>query len=160
MTTDNRISAELADAAKAQILTKIGEIKALLPFLINLTPQERRAIPTIGAERTGMVAAFVASMNMHPDLLPTYVEMAEVNKDSDLREAVLAVFMAETELHDAQSDTLQVIGGDLYMAFMAYYANVQQAAKRGVAGAETVLTDLQRFMPRGRPAAAPKPAAK
>src|SRR5205085_1014025 len=91
MSTDNRISAELADAAKEQILAKIAEIRALLPFLINLMPEERKRIPTIGTERTGMVGAFTASMGMHSELIPSYVNMAEVTKDRDLREALLAV---------------------------------------------------------------------
>lgn len=153
MSADNRISATLASAAKAQIITKLGEIRALLPFLVNLTPDDRKRIPSIGTQRTGMVAAFVASMTAHPELVPGYVDMTEVLSDRDLREAVLEVFQATAELQEAEGDTLQVIGADLYNAFLAYYANVQQAAKRNVAGATTILDDLKRFIPRGRTAA-------
>jgi hypothetical protein len=160
MSSDNRISAELAAEAKAQILTKLREIKALLPFLVTLTPKERKGTPTIGTERTGMVVAFTASMNAHPEFIPGFVEMPEVTLDRDLREAMLEVFMATTELQEAQADTLQVIGRDLYMAFMSYYANVQQAAKRGVPGAETVLNDLKRFIPRGRSSGPETPPAQ
>jgi hypothetical protein len=45
MPNDNRISAEVAPADKTAILTKITEINTLLPFLINLTKDERIDAP-------------------------------------------------------------------------------------------------------------------
>jgi hypothetical protein len=37
MTIENKISASLSVADKAEVLTKVSEIKAKLPFLLNLT---------------------------------------------------------------------------------------------------------------------------
>lgn len=48
MPDDNRISAAITDANKTAILQKINEIRALLPFLINLTPEERQTLPKLG----------------------------------------------------------------------------------------------------------------
>ena len=53
MPDDNRISATLADADKALILQKITEILALLPFLVNLTPDERQTFPKLGEKTLG-----------------------------------------------------------------------------------------------------------
>jgi len=38
MPDDNRISASLTDANKTAILQKIADLRALLPFLVKLTP--------------------------------------------------------------------------------------------------------------------------
>jgi hypothetical protein len=48
MPDENRISAALTDANKTAILQKISEIRALLPFLVNLTPDERQTLPKLG----------------------------------------------------------------------------------------------------------------
>lgn len=148
MPADNRISAELAAAAKTQILTKIDEIHALLPFLVNLTEQESRSLPTIGAERTGMVEAFSLQINAHPEFVPSYVDVAEMARDRALRVDLLEVYAAVGGLHKGLRDTLQVVGSDLYTNFLSFYSSVQRA----VSGAGAVLEDLRRFMPRGRPA--------
>jgi hypothetical protein len=61
-TMDNLISATLSAADKAAILTKINEIKALLPFLINLTVEEKSSLPKMSTFRDGMDAAFAAAV--------------------------------------------------------------------------------------------------
>jgi hypothetical protein len=157
MPSDNRISAEIAPLAKTQILTKINEIQALLPFVVNLTPAERKRIPDIGTERSGMVAAFIAAMTAHPELVPSYVDMAELARDQTLRDDLLEIYLALLELTESVGDTLKLAGADMYVAFLSFYANVQQAAKRNVPGADTIYNDLKRFFPRGRPAT-PAPA--
>jgi hypothetical protein len=50
-TMDNRISATLSPADQASALTKLGEIQTLLPFLINLTAEEKSALPKMSAIR-------------------------------------------------------------------------------------------------------------
>ena len=56
MPTDNRISITIPPADIASVLTKLGEIRAILaPFAVTLTPQERQRIPSLGTERGAMV---------------------------------------------------------------------------------------------------------
>ena len=43
---------------------------------------------------------------------------------------------------------------DLYLADLSFYANVKQAARRGVVGADTIYNDLKARFP-GRPPAVP-----
>jgi hypothetical protein len=48
---------------------------------------------------------------------------------------------------------------DTYLAYLSFYNNVKQGAKRNVPGANTVLDNLKRFFPRGggSPPAPPTP---
>lgn len=158
MSTDNRISAQIDPQVKQQILTKINEIEALLPFLISLTPDDRRKIPHIATERGAMDEAFIRHMSARPDLVPNFVDVAELARDRALRSDLLDMLARVDALQEKLYHTAQAVGSDIYQAYLAFYSNVQQAAKRGVAGAGTILDDLKRFFPRsGRAASAPTP---
>ena len=149
MADDNRISAEITAAVKAQVLQKITEIFNLLTMLINLTADQRRSIPNIRTQRAGMVPTFLQEMNAHHDLVPSYVSMTELAKDkqlfSDLEEIAARVF----ELFEALTDTSQAAASDMYLAFLAFYNNVKEAARRGVVGADAILAALRVFFARG-----------
>lgn len=53
MINDNRVSAELSAEAKASILQKVTEIKALLPFLVGLPTDARRELLRLGNKTVG-----------------------------------------------------------------------------------------------------------
>ncbi|MES2660583.1 MAG: hypothetical protein V4689_18300 [Verrucomicrobiota bacterium] len=150
MSNDNRISAEITDAVKTQVLTKFQEIKDLLPFLINLSPEEKRGIVTISTERGAMDEAFTSEMGAHPDLVPAYVDATELARDRELRGDLLEILQRSREICDALEDTAHVAGSDVLLGYLSFYNNVQQAAKRGVNGAKTLLDNLSRFFPRNR----------
>ena len=51
MTNDNKVSAALSAQDMTDILAAFATIKAKLPFLINLSPEEKRRMPNISTER-------------------------------------------------------------------------------------------------------------
>jgi len=148
MANDNRVSATITDDVKAQILTKFQEIADLLPFLSNLGANEKRGITTIGTEREAMDATFSAEMAAHPDLVPSYVDKEELARDRELRADLLELVQRAEEIRDALEDTAHEAGSDVLMAYLSFYNNVKQAAKRGVAGANTLFENLSRFFPK------------
>lgn len=159
MSNDNRISAEITDPVKAQILTKFQEIRDLLPFLINLTPEEKQGIPTISTERGAMDEVFHSEMGAHPELVPSYVDSVEMARDRELRGDPLEILQRSRELCDSLEDTAHVTGSDVLLGYLSFYSSVQQAAKRGVSGANTLLENLSRFFPRSRRAVVTPPVA-
>ena len=62
-----------------------------------------------------------------------------------------------TTLCESVSDTKLVLGSEIYLADLAYYGNVRQAAKRGRAGADTIYNDLRTRFPGGNPRPATPP---
>ncbi len=158
MPNDNRISQEITDAVKSQVLTKLQEIKDLLPFLITLTPEEKRSILTISTERGAMDAAFTSEMAAHADLVPAYVDPAEMARDRELRADLLEILQRSREICDALEDTAHVAGSDVLLGYLSFYNSVQQAAKRGVDGSKALLDNLSRFFPRSRRAAVVVPS--
>jgi len=157
-TMDNRISATLSPADKTAILTKLGEINTLLPFLLNLTADEKSSLPKMSSIRDGMDEAFAQEMAAHPEMVPNFVDMTEVEKDRALRTALRDLHQQMCALCEGLEDTLTAAGVDTYLAYLSFYNNVKQAAKRNVPGANTVLDNLKRFFPRGGGTPPPPPA--
>jgi hypothetical protein len=155
MPNDNRISAVLAPADKTTALQKITDIRALLPFLLNLTVQERKELFKLGDKGLGFDAKCQTYMTNNSTLVPSYVTVAEVDKDRTLRLALLDIQREIASLLEAVDDTVMTLGSEILMADLSFYANVRQAAKRGVAGIDVIFNDLQERFPGTRKTTTP-----
>lgn len=157
MTNDNKVSAAISAQDMTDIMAAFATIKAKLPFLINLSPEEKRRMPNIGTERGGMVDTFTNEMDLHPDLIPTFVDTAELAKDTALILQLETIRSCANELCEGINDTHQAVGSDMYLAYLSFYNNVKQAAKRAVVGADAIYQNLRRFFQRGGGTPPPTP---
>jgi hypothetical protein len=158
MPNDNKISAVLSAQDMTDIMAAFAVIKAKLPFLINLTKDERRSTPTVGTGRGGMMDTFDSEMDLHADLIPTFVDLPELAKDRALFTQLDTLKSCAREICEGIEDTHQVVGSDIYLAYLSFYNNVKQAAKRAIVGADAIFQNLRRFFPRGSaPAPTPPP---
>ena len=149
MANDNKISASISAQDMTDIMAAFATIKAKLPFLVNLTTQERRSLPTVGTERGGMMESFDSEMGLHPELVPTFVDVPELNIDRALYTQLETLKSCAREICEGIEDTQQVVGSDIYLAYLSFYNNVKQAAKRAIVGADAIYQNLRRFFPRG-----------
>lgn len=147
MPNDNRISAEVTAANKAVIMTKLTEIKALLPFLLNLTKDERIQLPKLGAASLEFDEQCASYMATAPNLVPPFVDVAEVAKDRTLRLVLADLFRETKKLCEQLDDTLLLVGSEVWMADISFYQTVKQAARRDVPGADTIYDDLKARFP-------------
>lgn len=158
MSEANRISIAIAAADKTAFITKAQELRtAALAFAETLTAADRQTIPTIGTERSAMVAKFDMHMAAHPEFVPSFVSMAEKNKDSAAFGTAFEMLIPVKEVVDLLVDTLHLLGADLLVAYLAFYGNVQLAAKNKVPGADVILADLKPFFRRGAGVPTPPP---
>ncbi|MBL9183320.1 MAG: hypothetical protein JNN17_14370 [Verrucomicrobiaceae bacterium] len=147
MPNDNRISAAVTAADKAVILTKINEIAALLPFLVNLTKDERIQLPKLGPASLGFDEQCASYMSTAPNLVPPFVDPAEVTKDRALRLILADIWRELRKLCEKVDDTLMLVGSEIWMADLSFYQTVKQASRRGVGGADTIYDDLKERFP-------------
>ena len=148
MADDNRIAATLSDASLTAVLEAIQTIRTQLPFLISLTNAERRALPKLGDNRLALDEDANTLMKDYPDFVPVYVDPEELAKDRKLRAQVDQIRVALETLHNDVAGTEMVLGSEMLMAYLAFYANAQQAAKRGVSGGQSVVNSLAKFFAR------------
>jgi hypothetical protein len=147
MPNDNRVSATVSPTDKTAIMTKLTEIKALLPFLLNLTKDERIQLPKLGPASLAFDEHCAGYMATAPNLIPPFVDAAEVTKDRNLR-LVLADLLREAhKLCEMLDDTLLLVGSEIWMADLSFYQTVRQAARRDVPGADAIYDDLKERFP-------------
>jgi hypothetical protein len=150
MTPDDLVDIEMTAQHKADIEMRLEALEDIFSnYIIGLTPEQRRGLATIGAERQAMIADFKTSMDQHPELVPSWVNIPKLNKDLQARADLVPFFERLKELCEGADDTSLALGSDIYGALMAYYGNVQAAAKNGVPGADAVLATLKQHVPRG-----------
>lgn len=144
---DNRISAIVSPADKALIITKLNEIKALLPFLLNLTKQERITLPKMGGASLLFDEQCASYMASAPNLVPPFVDVTEVAKDRTLRLVLADILREARKLCEMLDDTYMLVASEIWMADISFYQSTKQAARRNVPGADTVFDDLKARFP-------------
>jgi len=67
---ENRIDAALSDANRDTVLQLIQDIRAKLPFLIDLTIEERKSLPKMGDKSRAFVAQALTVTEQDDSYLP------------------------------------------------------------------------------------------
>lgn len=106
-----------------------ADILERLPFLVNLTPAERKTIMKTGPDSLSFVQTALTGTQANPTIFPSSFDTAGFAKD-------VALFAAMTELRAlAESvtsqldDTRMAVGGEAMQAATQAYKYIQTAAK-------------------------------
>ena len=130
------ISATVSDQAMAEIKGAIATIHAQLPFLINLTPDERRKRFKMGDKSLAFVRNSVTATQNTPDIVPGNFDIAEFNRDYQLTETV--------------DDTLLAIGSESMASSLLVY-DYAKTTSRHSPGIKNVADQLgERFKAVGK----------
>lgn len=157
MASDNRISLEITPAQKTAIDNAVQALKTALQGIItNLNKDERQSLPKIADKTLAFDEKCKAYMSSRPELVPGFIDMDEVGKDRKLVADLLPSLQELAPICEGLEDTISLAYTDIYIADLAFHANVRQAAKRGVPGSDTIYDDLKERFP-GRPRALPMP---
>ncbi len=157
MASDNRISLELTPAKKAAIVTAVMALKTELQGItINLNQEERQSLPKVADKTLAFDEKCKAYMASRTDLVPSFLDTVELAKDRKLVDDLLPCLREIAPICEGLEDTISLAYTDIYVADLAFYQNVKQAAKRGVSGTDTIYDDLKTRFP-GRPKAEPAP---
>ena len=90
----NRISAALTQTDREAVMDAITTIKTRLPFLIDLTADERKALPKMGDKSRAFVSKALEVATQNPDFLPRSFDLEEMRKDVQLFEAMYPIVVA------------------------------------------------------------------
>ncbi|MBW4476765.1 MAG: hypothetical protein KME54_07800 [Tolypothrix brevis GSE-NOS-MK-07-07A] len=146
-----RISASLSQKDREAVMEAIATIKEKLPFLIDLTADERKSLPKLGDKSRGFVIKALQVATQNPDFLPRSFDVNEMRLDVELFEALYPVLLSLTQLQQLVDDTLIATGSEAYIAALAVYNYAK--ASGDVSGLDTVIDDLgRRFTRKSRKA--------
>ncbi|MCP5104483.1 MAG: hypothetical protein GY950_13940, partial [bacterium] len=138
----SRISAEIPQETEVVVIQHIKDARAQLPFLVDLSAEERKRIPKLGRTRVDFVDRGLIHLTAHPELKPPIIDIAEFTSDVELKNALRRVEKELDDLRDRVRDTLMVVESEAYQATRVFYKTVKSAAKEGVEDAERIVKDL------------------
>jgi hypothetical protein len=145
------ISATLAQTDKDAVMQAIATIKEKLPFLIDLSAEERKALPKMGDKSRAFVSKALEIATQNPDFLPRSFDLEEMRKDVQLFEALYPLLLSLSQLQELVDDTSLAVGSEAYAAALQVY-NYAKASGQG-SGLDTVVVEMgQRFARKSRKA--------
>jgi hypothetical protein len=152
--TENRVSAAISEADQQAVLAAIETIRQKLPFLIDLSPEQRRSLPKMGDKSRAFVGKALAVAQHNSNFLPRSFSVEEMGRDVQLFEALQPILTSLTRLQEQLSDTYTEVGSEAYSAALVVY---QYARTSGDGESlETLLDDMaQRFARKSKSARAP-----
>ncbi|MCC5630471.1 hypothetical protein [Nostoc sphaeroides] len=139
---DNKVSAKLSSADREAVMQAITTIREKLPFLIDLTTEERKALPKLGDKSRAFVSKALEIGTQNPDFLPRSFDLNEMRQDIELFEALYPILLSLTQLQELVDDTSVAVGSEAYAAGLMVY-NYAKVSGKG-AGLESMIDDLGR----------------
>ncbi|WP_138498027.1 hypothetical protein [Nostoc sp. PA-18-2419] len=138
------ISATLSQTERDAVLQAISTIKQKLPFLVDLSSEERKTLPKMGDKSRAFVSKALEVAAQNPEFLPRSFDLEEMRKDVQLFEALYPVLLSLTQLQELVNDTAVAVGSEAYAAALQVY-NYAKVSGQG-AGLDTVVVEMgQRF---------------
>lgn len=127
----NLVSAELAAQAVTDINTALATIRTKLPFLINLTPEQRRNLKHAASSGQGVIQDSLTFVAQNPSAMPGDFDAAEFAKDGALLSAFGPVAASVAQLAEDVDDTFIALQADLYSEFLDVYAFAKANNRKG-----------------------------
>jgi hypothetical protein len=121
----NRISATLSPESVEKILQKLREIRAELPFLVDLSPEERQSLPKMGDNRRAMVIEALNVAEQNDSYLPRSFDVPELRQDVELVMAMSPIVVALTQLVELVQDTDMLVGSEAYAGALVVYKSAK-----------------------------------
>ncbi|MCG8367745.1 MAG: hypothetical protein MJA27_30980 [Pseudanabaenales cyanobacterium] len=126
----HNISAELSNSDVAQIKDAIDTIQKKMPFLVNLTTEERRRLFKMGGKSLGFVSNSLNAAQANPDILPASFDLSEMSRDYQLATTLTDLLSNLQQLTEKVDDTLLAVGSEAMNSSLSVYDYVKAAAKR------------------------------
>jgi hypothetical protein len=141
----NQISLTLSADEVKSITDALDVLESKVPFLIDLTRDEKKALKIMGDKSEPFVEQSLLIAKNNQALVPNYVDIPEMDRDlvtwKNLRPAALRLIA----LADRFDDTMAALGSDAYRAALDIYSNLSKAADRNIPGANSAVDVLKPF---------------
>jgi hypothetical protein len=143
------ISAKMSDTNRETVLSAIATIKASMPFMVDLTVEDRKALPKMGDKSRAFVTKALEIATQNPDFLPRSFDLDEMRKDVELFDQLYPLLLSLNQLQEMLENTYTAVGSEAYTAALTVYKYAKVSDQ--VSGLEGIVDDLgQRFTKKAR----------
>ncbi|MDD5570538.1 MAG: hypothetical protein PHD97_05195 [Bacteroidales bacterium] len=139
----NNISVSLTDAQKVALRTSIAALKNMLPFLINLTPAERKRLRKTGNKRLSYVLEVLRVATANPQVLPTSFSLTEFTKDVVFMNDLAEFLGILKPVYEGMEDTMLAVGNEAIREADEVYGYLKVAGKKS--GSQALNISIQKI---------------
>ena len=157
MPQQNLVSATVSDADQASVLAAITTIKTKLPFLITLTPDERKSLTKMGNGSTAYVDKAYQFASQNSDKRGADFGMDDYTEDYSLFQQLQPIATALSEINESFSDTELALRSDLMVRSNFAYGLMKVLSKSSGSFDELRADMGQRFSRGPRKPKTPQP---
>jgi hypothetical protein len=151
MTNASNVSIRFTETDLDAINASIQTLQTkLLPLLVTISADERMTLPKMGDKTVSFVQKTLEYCKQNPDLVPPYLDVAELNTHTQACGQVKSMYQALLQITDTLWDTMLLTGSEAYSESLKFYHSVKHANKAKIQKAETIYNDLAVRFP-GRP---------
>lgn len=150
--TENVLSIQIPESDVKQVIECLNKIQEILkPYLIALSPDERRQLLKMGDKTVPFVDKTLDYVKSNPEFVPIYMDVKEFEKDTLTVKNLITMLNPTIQIEQGLKDTEMLAGSEAYTAALIYYNSVKQAAKNNIPNAAAIYDDLsQRFDGQGK----------
>ena len=118
---DNRIDTAFTDAQQVAASKALDDLAAALPFLHDLSPEDRKTLYKLGDKSRTLVDQALIVAQQHTDALPRSFDVEQYERDVALYRALEPLYMRLMNLFERVEDTRMLVGAEAMEAARAVY---------------------------------------
>lgn len=123
------IDASLSVANAQAVKDAFATILTKLPFLVNLTAEERKTLVKTGPDRLSFVRNAATGAQANPDIFPAAFNVTAFQRDVDLFAVMTEIGTLADSLASQIDDTRLAVGSEAMQGASQVYGYVKAAAK-------------------------------
>src|ERR1041385_5165049 len=127
--TIQSIDASVSAADLQAVKDAFATIKAKLPFLVNLTNEDRKTIAKTGSDSLTFVTKALSGAQANPNIFPGSFDRAAFQRDVDLFAVLTELTTLANQIAEQIDDTRMAVGGEAFRQATQSYHYVKEAAK-------------------------------
>jgi hypothetical protein len=148
MAGENLVSISFASEELASFHQSIETlVNGLTPKLVSISSANRQELPKMGDKTVAFVTKAHQYTKEHSDLVPPYINPAEMEKDIVAVKELRAMLAPLQKLTTMIEDTAILAGSEAYSASLAFYGLLKNASKMNVPGTANAYQDLKERFP-------------
>jgi hypothetical protein len=140
----NQFNADIPAQTIQQVQQHLDAIKAALaPYLLSLTPDERRTMLRMGDKTVAFVTKTTEQATNNPSFVPEFVSLPDLKQDAAGIAALAPLRQQFEQLALDTDSTVMVAGSEAYGAALTVYGNIKFLAKNKQPGAQAAFDELR-----------------
>lgn len=136
------IKAKLSNSDKDEIISLLKNIEQKLPFLINLSLEEKRRLAKISDKRLPFAQKVIEAAKQNPELIPQYINIQELIDDFELFNQLKTISLMINSLQEKIADTQTALGNEILTSSLMIYKSFKILSKSNVPGIDSVYENL------------------